>query len=750
MKEEKPGHFYKNTNKKNDRTSYQKKLRTMSSSRPSPDTATADEPVRQAKANNTGLPGNLKTGLENLSGIDLSDVRVHTNSAKPEEVGALAYTQGTEIYVAPGQEKHLPHEAAHVVQQLEGRVKPTGRVAGLPLNDSPQLEREADEMGRRALQTKPKENKSSAVANSVAQKKSRGKQGFGFVDNRAEAIGQRKLKASIRLTPIQSKNPPIFFSKSEAIQLMGISAIPQKDRYFKKDFADNSVIKNELEGYRELFQNAIRTVSERCPGLLIKGVPIETEALNVLRRIICVYNLMYNSTGKHGQNKKNAIFNGLTELRSINEGPILQRLQTASGSMITGESLMASTASRKRIIGLLEEKKNTEDVTIFKNVIQTNNNLWKFQNHNESANGEIHILYQDAGGIHAQAEADNTVIVTIHRTYISKENGQSVERQIADKIAAAYRTHSFRDQAVLEPGSAHTVLSKNDQDKIAILRHLYKEYRAAEENLLARLDAPDRQIKAQELKRLIRKEIVDLDLQAQNKRQLVLGVLNQPNEAGLRDYIESEGIYQEFKPYTQARGGTNPDNENVPQIITPQLIEHMIQAERRGFGEHKLMGIKGGHDEARLLAFVQANSLYHIKQISEKNVTINLGQGSEILLVRRYLQYRWNENQYGDPPAVEDAAHRPDGADFDANKWSVSDVPKTTVNNLQMFLHLGASAFKQWHGQHSSNNQEEEFNGPDASSQQGNVGYQGYIRTDPVGGLKKLETLFVSSDYLDQ
>ena len=31
---------------------------------------------------------------------------------------------------------------------------------------------------------KPKENKSRAVANSVAQKKSNVKQGFGFVDNR--------------------------------------------------------------------------------------------------------------------------------------------------------------------------------------------------------------------------------------------------------------------------------------------------------------------------------------------------------------------------------------------------------------------------------------------------------------------------------------------------------------------------------------------------------------------------------------
>lgn len=41
---------------------------------------------------------------------------------------------------------------------------------------------------------KPKENKSRAVANSVAQKKNGVKQGFGFVDNRPEHIVARSLQ----------------------------------------------------------------------------------------------------------------------------------------------------------------------------------------------------------------------------------------------------------------------------------------------------------------------------------------------------------------------------------------------------------------------------------------------------------------------------------------------------------------------------------------------------------------------------
>ena len=107
-------------------------------------------PLQRQRENNTGMPNNLKAGVENLSGIDMSDVRVHYNSLKPAEVGALAYTQGTNIHIAPGQERHLPHEAWHVVQQAQARVRPTMQLKGLAVNDDTGLEREADEMGLRA------------------------------------------------------------------------------------------------------------------------------------------------------------------------------------------------------------------------------------------------------------------------------------------------------------------------------------------------------------------------------------------------------------------------------------------------------------------------------------------------------------------------------------------------------------------------------------------------------------------------
>lgn len=79
----------------------------------------------QKKENNTGLPGTLKSGIENLSGISMDDVKVHRNSDKPAQLNAHTYAQGTDIHLGAGQEKHLPHEAWHVVQQKQGRVLPT-------------------------------------------------------------------------------------------------------------------------------------------------------------------------------------------------------------------------------------------------------------------------------------------------------------------------------------------------------------------------------------------------------------------------------------------------------------------------------------------------------------------------------------------------------------------------------------------------------------------------------------------------
>jgi hypothetical protein len=124
-----------------------------------------DEELMQGKSaaqmksdkSRTGMPDELKANMENTLNTDFSQVRIHPNSGKATEVGALAYTQGTDVHFAPGQFKPdssagrqlLGHELTHVVQQSQGRVQPTGEVSGLPVNDNPELENEADEIGKK-------------------------------------------------------------------------------------------------------------------------------------------------------------------------------------------------------------------------------------------------------------------------------------------------------------------------------------------------------------------------------------------------------------------------------------------------------------------------------------------------------------------------------------------------------------------------------------------------------------------------
>ena len=136
------------------------------------------------------LPRGLRSRIAAHAGVTLDDVRVHYGSARPNEVGALAYAQGAEIHLAPGQERHLPHEAWHLVQQRQGRVRPTGTIGGKAVNDDPRLEAEADRMGDR-MRTAPESPGWSGVSSGgmraatgapVLQGKGWLSKVFGFLD----------------------------------------------------------------------------------------------------------------------------------------------------------------------------------------------------------------------------------------------------------------------------------------------------------------------------------------------------------------------------------------------------------------------------------------------------------------------------------------------------------------------------------------------------------------------------------------
>ena len=102
------------------------------------------------------LPPDVRRKMESFFGTNFGDVRVHVG-AQASAIGALAFTQGTDIHFAPGQynpmtpqgQQILGHELTHVLQQRAGRVRnPFG--SGVAVVQDHALEAEADRMGHRA------------------------------------------------------------------------------------------------------------------------------------------------------------------------------------------------------------------------------------------------------------------------------------------------------------------------------------------------------------------------------------------------------------------------------------------------------------------------------------------------------------------------------------------------------------------------------------------------------------------------
>ena len=121
--------------------------------------ADAKNASAQPTGSDTGrsMPEAVQSKMEGAFNADFSNVKVHEGEKAPS-VGALAYTQGSDIHFAPGQyqpnsqsgQELLGHELAHVVQQSQGRVSATGQAKGVALNDDSALEREADVQGAMA------------------------------------------------------------------------------------------------------------------------------------------------------------------------------------------------------------------------------------------------------------------------------------------------------------------------------------------------------------------------------------------------------------------------------------------------------------------------------------------------------------------------------------------------------------------------------------------------------------------------
>jgi Domain of unknown function (DUF4157) len=112
------------------------------------------------------MPEAIQRKMETLFKTSFSDVRIHVG---PDAglIGASAFTQGSDVYFAPGQynpttpqgQRILGQQLAHVVQQRAGRARnPFG--SGLAVINDPMLKAEAEMMGARAAMAQALQPKS--------------------------------------------------------------------------------------------------------------------------------------------------------------------------------------------------------------------------------------------------------------------------------------------------------------------------------------------------------------------------------------------------------------------------------------------------------------------------------------------------------------------------------------------------------------------------------------------------------------
>ncbi len=114
--------------------------------------------TQNTSSGRNSLPAPVRTKMENSFGTNFSDVKIHPDSAQAKGIGALAFTQGNNIHLAPGQynpqnssgQALLGHELTHVVQQRAGRVPVPHQSKGARINADPALETEADILGAKA------------------------------------------------------------------------------------------------------------------------------------------------------------------------------------------------------------------------------------------------------------------------------------------------------------------------------------------------------------------------------------------------------------------------------------------------------------------------------------------------------------------------------------------------------------------------------------------------------------------------
>jgi hypothetical protein len=312
-----------------------------------------------AQRTSNGLPPQLRAGVEALSGMDMSDVVVHSNSAKPAQLSALAYAQGNEIHLGPGQERHLPHEAWHVVQQRQGRVTATRQLAGVGLNDDPALERDADVMGSNALRAGQGAMKSSeavqrlkagsAVRRYVVQA---GKDPVKDAENKAKfAKAMKELNEKIAAANQKIQD----IHKIKAAFATDTSTTPMNPAVFVKDMATTETL--SISKAEARLANFSALIKEFVNSQQKSNVTPEIQVALVRSAVDAAESIYISGNTQNSNNKIGAGDDELgafyaAKIRSINISKRADGLRGVARKQITrqkGKSPTVKAAFRKKI-----------------------------------------------------------------------------------------------------------------------------------------------------------------------------------------------------------------------------------------------------------------------------------------------------------------------------------------------------------------------------------------------------------------
>lgn len=163
----------------------------------------------------------VKTQVGEIMGADLQDVSVNYNSGLPKQFKAHALAQAREVFIAPGQESHLPHELVHVVQQDKGLVKADRESSQISINEDPALEQEAETIGQKVLRKLPFDGNTEGARPSTISSIKEGQNGAPLQLKRINASLKNQSKSHLlnfkgeKVKKLEYLNLPTFFVETD-------------------------------------------------------------------------------------------------------------------------------------------------------------------------------------------------------------------------------------------------------------------------------------------------------------------------------------------------------------------------------------------------------------------------------------------------------------------------------------------------------------------------------------------------------